>query len=151
MADYPDDGPYYEDIEVGDTLTFGSYEVSEAEIIEFATQYDPQRFHTDPEAAAQSFFGGLIASGWHTAAMTMRMLVDNHLSESRAMGAIGIDELRWPNPTRPGSTLSVTTEVLEKDMWAEGMGLVVSRSTTTDENDQTVMSMKGRILYQTRE
>jgi acyl dehydratase len=151
MPDYPDDGPYYEDLEVGDTLTFGSYEVSEEEIIDFATQYDPQSFHTDPEAAAESFFGGLIASGWHTAAMTMRLLVDNHLSESRAMGAIGIDDLRWPNPTRPGSTLSVTTEVLEKEMWAEGMGLVVSKSTTADENDRTVMSMKGRILYQTRE
>jgi len=105
---------YYEDIEVGDTREFGSYEVTESAVVEFAEQYDPQPFHTDPEAAADTHFGGLVASGWHTAAMTMRMLVDNVVDERAGLGARGVDELRWHRPVRPGDVLSVRTEVLDK-------------------------------------
>lgn len=105
---------YFEDIEVGQTREFGEYHVTEAEIIEFAEQYDPQTFHTDPEAATDSAFGGLIASGWHTAAICMRMIVDGFIQDRASMGARGVDELRWKQPVRPGDTLHLRTEVLDK-------------------------------------
>jgi acyl dehydratase len=142
---------YFEDLEVGDTREFGSYEVTKEEILEFAEQYDPQPFHVDGEQAEQSMFGGLIASGWHTGAMTMRMLVDNVMSESKATGAVGLDDLRWSQPVRPGDTLSVETEVLDKEPgYMPGLGLV--RSGTTVYADGTeVMSFVGLVLYEMRE
>jgi acyl dehydratase len=105
---------YFEDIAVGDTDEFGTYDVTEKEILEFAGQYDPQPFHTDPDAVAETIYGGLIASGWHTCAMTMRLLVDGHFADSAAMGARGVEKLRFPRPVRSGDSLSVRTEVLEK-------------------------------------
>jgi len=151
---------YYEDVEVGATREFGSYEVTEAEILEFARQYDPQSFHTDPEAAERSLFGGLVASGWHTAAMTMRMLVDGYLTESGAMGAIGVDELRWRNATRPGYVLRLETEVEGKEPWQPGLGVVrnrvrtladVSDGTDRADGDTEVMSMVGLLLFERRD
>jgi acyl dehydratase len=105
---------YYEDIEIGDTREFGAYEVTEEEIIEFAEQYDPQPFHTDPDAAVDTPFGELVASGWHTASMCMRMLVENIVEDRAGMGARGVDELRWKKPVRPGDTLHVRTEIVDK-------------------------------------
>ncbi|SER35260.1 MaoC family dehydratase [Natrinema salaciae] len=105
---------YFEDIEVGTVEEFGDYHVTEEEILEFAEQYDPQPFHTDEDAANESAFGELVASGWHTAAISMRMLVDNHLLEQAGMGGRGADELRWQQPVTPGDTLSLRTEVLDK-------------------------------------
>jgi acyl dehydratase len=105
---------YYEDIEVGETHEFGEYHVTQDEVIEFAEQYDPQPFHTDPEAAKDSAFGELVASGWHTAAICMRMLAEGPLTERASMGARGVDELRWRQPVRPGDTLHLRTEVLDK-------------------------------------
>ncbi|WP_246981882.1 MaoC family dehydratase [Halorientalis marina] len=144
-----DDRPYFEDIDIGETRSFGDYHVTEAEVLEFAEQYDPQPFHTDEEAARESMFGGLVASGWHTAAMTMRMLVDNYLNESRALGAVGVDELRWSQPVRPDETLSVETEVVDKEPWgdAQGMGVVHSRARTTNQEDTTKMTFVGLLLF----
>lgn len=105
---------YYEDIDIGDTHEFGEYRVTKAEIIEFAEQYDPQPFHTDEDAAEDSAFGELVASGWHTAAMCMRLLVDGPLQNRASMGARGVDELRWKRPVRPGDTLSIRSEVVDK-------------------------------------
>jgi acyl dehydratase len=105
---------YYEDIEVGETREFGEYHVTKAEILEFAERYDPQPFHTDEDAARESAFGELVASGWHTAAMCMRMLVDGPIQDRASMGARGVDELRWHRPVRPGDTLSIRTEVVDK-------------------------------------
>lgn len=112
----PQDMPmrYYEDIEVGETHEFGEYHVTKEEILEFAERYDPQSFHTDADAAEDSAFGELVASGWHTAAMCMRMLVDGPVSDRASMGARGVDELRWKRPVKPGDTLSIRTEVLDK-------------------------------------
>jgi acyl dehydratase len=140
---------YFEDIEVGETRTFGEREVTREEILEFAERYDPQPFHTDETAAADSMFDGLIASGWHTAAMTMELLVTNVFAESAATGAVGVDELRWPNPVRPGDTLSVQTEVIDTEPWSESLGLVRSR-TTTLAGEEEVMSMVGLVLYERR-
>lgn len=105
---------YFEDIEVGEVREFGQYDVTREEIMEFAEQYDPQPFHVDRKAAEESMFGGLVASGWHTASICMRILVENYLDTETSMGARGVDELRWHEPVRPGDTLSVRTEVIEK-------------------------------------
>ncbi|PSP90156.1 dehydratase [Halobacteriales archaeon QS_4_69_34] len=143
---------FFEDVAVGETREFGDRTVDREEMIEFAEQFDPQPFHVDEAAAEQSMFGGLIASGWHTAAMTMGLLVDNLMVESAATGAIGVDDLRWENPVRPGDTLSVRTEVLDKEPWGGGsLGLVRSGTTTLNQDDDTVMSMVGLVLYERRE
>jgi acyl dehydratase len=104
---------YFEDLEVGQQESFGTYEVTESEIVDFAERYDPQPMHVDPEAAGESMFGGLVASGWHTAAMCMRLLVEEYLADSAAMGSPGVDDLRWHEPVRPGDELTVEAEVLE--------------------------------------
>jgi acyl dehydratase len=142
---------YYEDLAVGDTEAFGSYEVTAEEITEFAGRYDPQPFHVDSEAAEASLFGGLIASGWHTGAICMRLLVDNQLNDSRAMGAIGVDDLRWPTAVRPGDTLRVETEVRDKEPWRPGIGLVHSGATVFNQGDETVMTMTGLVLFERRD
>ncbi|MBX0293810.1 MaoC family dehydratase [Haloarcula nitratireducens] len=141
---------YFEDLAVGDSATFGEYEVTREEITTFAGQYDPQPFHTDEDAAEGSMFGDLVASGWHTAAMTMRLLVDHRLSGTGAMGALGVDSLRWPTPVRPGDALSVRTEVVEKEVWDEARGRVATEVTTTTDADETVLSMIGQVLWQRR-
>ncbi|EMA49331.1 MULTISPECIES: MaoC family dehydratase [Halococcus] len=141
----------FEDVAVGETREFGSRDVTREEIVEFAGRYDPQPFHTDATAAGESMFGGLIASGWHTAAMTMELLVTNVFEGSAATGAVGVDELRWPNPVRPGDTLSVRTEVLDTESWSDRLGLVRSETTTENQDDETVMSMVGLVLYERRD
>jgi acyl dehydratase len=105
---------YYEDITVGETAALGSHEVAKADLIEFAERYDPQPFHVDEEAAADSVFGGLIASGWYSASVCMRLLVDGYLSATESMGAFGLDELRWPTPVRPGDVIEAEVEILDK-------------------------------------
>ena len=142
---------HFEDVSVGEVREFGSRDVTREEIVEFAGRYDPQPFHTDAAAAGESLFGGLIASGWHTAAMTMELLVTNVFKGSAATGAVGVDELRWPNPVRPGDTLSVRTEVLDTEPWSDRLGLVRSETTTHDQDDEEVLSMIGLVLYERHE
>ncbi|WP_459192556.1 MaoC family dehydratase [Halosimplex sp. J119] len=140
---------YFEDLSVGETAHFGSYEVTSEEITAFAERYDPQPFHTDPEAAADSPFGGLVASGWHTAAMTMRLLVENHLADAATRGALGVDELRWRRPVRPGDELVVRTEIVDKDDWDDDNGLV-SVAIEAEADGEEVLSMVGLVLYERR-
>lgn len=104
---------YLEDFQVGQTWTSESLVVSADEIREFAGRYDPQVFHLDEAAAAQTFFGGLAASGWHTAALTMRLVVRCEMQPAAGVIGAGVDELKWPNPTRPGDEIHVELEVLE--------------------------------------
>jgi acyl dehydratase len=104
---------YYEDITVGERVELGSHTVTKAEIREFAERYDPQPIHVDEAAAAESVYGGLIASGWHTAAVCMRLLAEGFLNETESMGSPGLDELRWLAPVRPGDTLSASVEILD--------------------------------------
>lgn len=132
---------YFEDIEVGETAEFGHYEVSRDEIVEFAENYDPQPFHIDEAAAEESMFGGLIASGWHTASMCMRMLVENYIDAETSMGARGVDELRWHEPVRPGDVLSVRTEILEKRPSGDPRrGHVKIRVEGINDDDETIIS-----------
>ncbi|WP_129116535.1 MaoC family dehydratase [Halegenticoccus tardaugens] len=142
---------FYEDIEPGDVAEFGEYEVTEAEIVDFAERYDPQWFHVDPERAAEeSMYGGLIASGWHTTAMTMRMLVDHHFAEAASLGAKGIEEIRWRRPVRPGDVLSVRAEVLDKEPERPDRGLVRNRTETRRDDGEVVLSMVSLVMYARR-
>jgi len=139
---------YYEDVEVGAVETYGDYEVTREEVLSFAEQYDPQWFHTDPDRAAEeSPYGGVIASGWHTAAMTMRLLVEGTLADAATVGAKGVDELRWLVPVRPGDTLSIENEVLEKVPERSERGLVRARTRTYNRDDEAVFSMIGNVMY----
>jgi acyl dehydratase len=143
---------FFEDLAVGDTFELGTYEVTEAEIREFAEQYDPQWFHTDPERAREeSMYGGLIASGWHTAAMTMRLLVDGFFADAASLGAKGVDDLRWRRPVRPGDALSVTVEVVDRDAETAERGLVRLSVLTRNDAEETVCSMTADTLFARRD
>ncbi|WP_049926990.1 MaoC family dehydratase [Halopiger goleimassiliensis] len=133
---------YYEDIEIGETSESGEYEVTKDEILEFAERYDPQPFHTDEEAAADSAFGELVASGWHTSSICMRLLVDGILDDQASMGARGVDELRWHRPVTPGDRLTVRTEVLDKRVSESDptRGHVRSRLEGYNQDDDLVIS-----------
>jgi acyl dehydratase len=108
---------YYEDLAIGDTYETGGYTVTKAEIIDFAEQFDPQPFHVDEEAAAESMFGGLVASGLHTLCLSVRLFVTEFVGGEAGlanMGGLGMDDLRWHEPVRPGDTLHVRIEVTDK-------------------------------------
>lgn len=143
---------YFEDFVVGASIELGSVEVTEAEIIEFARQYDPQRFHVDPEAAKDSPFGGLIASGWHTCALYMRLLADGLLLDSSSQGSSGMEELRWLAPVRPGDTLTARYTVLDaqRSSTKPRRGTVTFRSEMVNQDDVVVLRMVGRGQYGTR-
>lgn len=135
---------YFEDIEPGAKSAFGRYEVTREEVIEFATKYDPQPFHLSDEAAAKTHFGKLAASGWHTTAMMMRMLVDNMSAIQQAgLGSPGLDELRWLTPVYPGDILRVETEVLDKrpSRSRADMGSFRSKATIYNQDDIAVMTV----------
>lgn len=136
---------YLEDFEPGSVHAAGSVQVSEAAILEFATRYDPQPFHVDAEAAQATIYGGLIASGWHTVALTMRLLVDHVFSGAASMGSPGIDEVRWPRPVRPGDTLSPRVTVLETRVSRSrpDRGVIRYRVDVDNQDGEPVMSMVG--------
>ena len=148
----PIDDRYFEDYVPGSVHQFGSIAVSEAEILEFGRRYDPQSFHTDQDAARQSPFGGIIASGWHTAAMMMRMVVDQYLSHVASLASPGLDELRWTQPVRPGDTLSVRATVLETRASASkpDRGLVRTLFEVLNQRGEVVMSVKAMNMLKLR-
>ena len=143
---------WFEDFAVGDTATFGGHEVTEQEIIRFATEYDPQPFHTDPAAARDSIFGGLIASGWNTAAIMMRALVDHYVSAESSLGSPGIDELRWTQPVRPGDRLRVRVTVTETipSRSKPDRGVVRAFTEVLNQRDEVVMTMQGMTMHRRR-
>jgi len=136
---------WFEDYRPGLVLEFGSAAVDEAEVIEFARRFDPQPFHVDAEAAAQGSFGGLIASGWHTGSLMMRLLVEHYLSPVASLGSPGIDELRWLAPVRPGDTLSVRVTILEtrRSQSKPDRGLVRALMEVLNQRGEVVMSMRA--------
>ena len=143
---------YFEDYPPGAVFTAGSIVVSEAEIIEFASKYDPQPMHTDPEAASRGQFAGLIASGWHTGAMMMRLFADNFLSPASSIASPGLDELRWLKPVRPGDVLSLRVAILEarRSRSRAGQGIVRSFVEVLNQRGESVMSMKPISLIRCR-
>ena len=143
---------YFEDYTPGLVIEFGSYPVSADEIIAFARLYDPQFFHTDPEAAKQSIFGGLVASGWHVGSMTMRMIVDERISGPSALASAGMEELRFLKPVRPGDALRARLTVLDAKPSASkpDRGVVRQRVETLNQAGEVVMSAVHFVLYRKR-
>ena len=143
---------YWEDFEVGSVREFGQTPVSREAVLAFASQFDPQPFHLDDAAAEASLFGRLSASGWHTCAMTMRMMCDDYLLESASLGSPGIDNLRWLSPVYPGDTLRVRLHVLEARPMASrpGVGLVRSRWEVLNQQATVVMTMEGWGMFRRR-
>lgn len=145
---------YFEDIAVGHKQSFGSYRVTREEVIAFASKYDAQPFHLDDAAAARTHFGRLSASGWHTCAMTMAMMVENMKSREQAgLGSPGVEDLRWLKPVYPGDTLRCETEVIEKrrSQSRPEMGLFKSRATVFNQRDEAVLAMTSVGLIAVRE
>jgi acyl dehydratase len=135
---------YFEDYVAGEVFEYGQIPVTADGIVEFARRFDPQDMHVDPEAAARGRFGGLIASGWHTAAMMMRLFADNFLSKVASLGSPGIDELRWLQPVRPGDALRIRVTVLETapSRSRPDRGMVRTLVEVLNQKDEAVMSLK---------
>ena len=140
---------FFEDFAVGQRFELGATSASQAEMIAFARQFDPQSFHLDPEAAAAGPFGGLVASGWHTAGLTMRLMVDRFLSPAYALGSPGIDELRFPAPYRPGHqlTVSLTIEQLIESRSKPDRGIVKQRVEVLEDEGSVVFSMLATAFW----
>ena len=148
----PIDQRYFEDYTVGSTYEFGTVTVDETEAITFARAFDPQPMHIDPVAAAQGPFGGLIASGWHTVALMMRLYVDNYLSSVASLVSPGIDELRWLEPVRPGDTLRirVTISDSQRSRSKPDRGMVRTLIEVLNQRGEIVSSMRAMNLLRCR-
>lgn len=143
---------YWEDFKVGERIGLGSKRVTREEIVDFATRYDPQPFHVDEVAAKNSIYGGLIASGWHTGAMVMRMMCDAYLLEAASMGSPGVDSLKWLKPVRPGDRITTYRTTIESRVSKSRprMGIVKFFWEVINQNDELVMSMEGYGLFARR-
>ena len=148
----PIDQRYFEDYHPGSMHEYGAITVDEAEIIAFARKFDPQDFHVDPEAAARGPFGGLIASGWHTASLMMRLLADHYLSRVASLGSPGIDELRWTQPVRPGDALSIRVTVLDakRSRSKPDRGIVQTSIEVLNQRGEIVATVKAINLLRCR-
>ena len=148
LLNIPAEERYFEDYIAGSVYEFGAVTVEEKEIIEYATRYDPQIFHTDPEAARATQFGSIVASGWHTAGMAMRLLVDNYLPRGTSLGSPGVDELRWYKPVRPGDVLSVRVTILgtRRSESKSDRGIVRSFVEILNQKHDVVTSWKGMVV-----
>jgi acyl dehydratase len=144
---------YLEDFPVGVRRELGSKFVDEEEVIRFAREFDPQPFHIDKAAAAEGFYGGVIASGWHTCSMTMRIMVDRYLIDTAALGSPGIDELRWLRPVRPGDTLTVYSTVQEvvHSKSKPDRGIISTLTEVENQSGELVLTMRGKTMMKKRE
>ncbi|MDI3384938.1 MaoC family dehydratase [Streptomyces sp. B-S-A8] len=148
----PVDDRYYEDYVPGATYTFGRITLSEEEIVGFARRFDPQSFHTEPEAAGHGPFKGLIASGWHTTAVMMRLYADHFVSGVASLGSPGVDELRWVRPVRPGDALAIRTTILDARVSRSkpDRGLVHTRIEVLNQRDEPVLTVTAVNLFRRR-
>jgi acyl dehydratase len=145
-------GLYLEDFAVGQTFASGRLRVDEERIKSFAAEFDPQPFHLDAAAARGTIFRGLAASGWHTAALTMRLLVDSELKPAGGIVGAGFDELKWPRPVRPGDQLRVESEILEvrPSKSRPEQGLIKVRTTTFNQDGEAVQISVGNLVVPRR-
>ena len=143
---------HLDDFKSGQVYELGSETVSRDEILEFAKRYDPQPFHVDDAAAGDSIFGGLIASGWHTCSLTMRLMVDNLLSRSASLGSPGVNQIRWLLPVRPGDTLTARAKVLAvtPSNSKPDRGTVELQYEVRNQDDQPVIAMQGISMFRRR-
>lgn len=148
----PIDQRYFEDYIVGSVFEYGPVLVSEAEIIDFAKRFDPQEMHIDPQGAALGPFKGLIASGWHTIGLVMRLFVDHFLSSVASLASPGIDELRWLKPVRPGDQLRLRVSILEtrRSRSKPDRGIVISLMEVINQNGEIVASLRPMNLLALR-
>jgi acyl dehydratase len=140
---------YWEDFVPGRVFETATRTLSQEDILRFAREYDPQTYHTDAEAARRSPYGGLIASGWQTAAVGMRLMCDSYLLEASCVGSPGLDELRWTKPVRPGDTLRMRSTVIEATPSGKqpNRGTVLFHWEILNQNDEVALSMRGRQLF----
>jgi acyl dehydratase len=140
---------WWEDFRVGDSAEMGRHTFTEEEILRFGREFDPQPFHADPAAAERTAFGGLIASGWHTCAIGMRLMVESYLSSTVSLGSPGIDNVRWLKPVRPGDTLVYRRTVMESraSTSRKGVGLVKHRWEAVNQAGELVLTMEGWGLF----
>jgi acyl dehydratase len=143
---------YFEDFRPGEVIEFGDYLVTEEEIVDFARRYDPQPFHVDRKAAAESIYGGLIASGWMTGSIMMRLLVDHFIAPASSMGSPGVDEVRWSRPVRPGDRLHVRVTIVDtkRSQSKPDRGIVQVQQEMINQQGDTVMSLRGMSLAKCR-
>jgi acyl dehydratase len=144
---------YFEDFTPGQVIELGSHTITRDEILAFAKQFDPQPFHLDDEAAKKTIYGGLIASGWHTGSLMMRLLFDGLVKDTVSLGSPGVDELRWVKPVRPGDTLSARITVLEcvPSRSKPDRGIVRSVVELRNQHGEVVVTSKGLSLFGRRE
>jgi acyl dehydratase len=140
---------WWEDFKVGERSAMGSHTFSAEEIVAFGRQFDPQPFHIDPQAARHSPFGGLIASGWHTCAVGMRLMVEQYIGRTVSLGSPGIEDIRWLKPVRAGDTLTYSRTVTESRASATraGVGLVKHRWEAVNQAGEAVLTMEGWGMY----
>lgn len=143
---------YWEDLEVGSTCELGSVSPTREQILDFARQFDPQPFHLDDAAAEASVFGRLCASGWHTCAMAMRLMVDNFLSQAAALGSPGLESLKWTKPVYPGDVLSLRHRVIDRRPMASRphVGLVRTVWEMHNQHGEQVLHMEGWGMFRRR-
>lgn len=143
---------FFEDYTVGEVVEFGDYLVTEKEIISFAESYDPQPFHTDPIAAKQSNFGGIISSGWMTAAIVMRLFCDHFIPQQSAMGSPGIDSLQWMLPVRPNDRLHARATILStvQSKSKPDRGVIGLRQEAINQDGEVVLSFDGKAMFKLR-
>jgi acyl dehydratase len=143
---------YLDDLHVGDRFGSGTFEVTEQDIVEFAEDFDPQPFHLDLDAAKRSVFRGLAASGWHTAAMSMKLFVTGELHLAGGSIGLGVDGLEWPRPVRPGDTLRLETEIVEvrPSRSKPDRGIIRIRNVTTNQNGDVVQTFLASVLVRCR-
>jgi acyl dehydratase len=139
----PIEDRWFEDYQPGAVYEFGYATLTADELVDFATRFDPQPMHVDPVYAAAGPFGGLIASGWHTAGLTMRLLADNYLSKVASLASPGVDELRWPHPVRPGDVLRLRVEVVEarESRSKPDRGVLRTKAELLNQDDVVVLSL----------
>ena len=139
---------YFEDIKPGDVIELGARTITKERILAFAREFDPQPFHTDEEAAKRSIYGGLLASGWHTGSLLMRILYDGLLHDAASLGSPGIDELRWLEPVRPGDTLAGRMTILEAipSRSKPDRGIIRSLIEMRNQHGAVVVSIRGLSL-----
>jgi acyl dehydratase len=143
---------YLDDLHVGDRFGSGAIEVTEESVIAFARDFDPQQFHLDVKAAKESIFKGLAASGWHTAAMSMKLFVTGELRLAGGSIGLGVDELRWPKPVRPGDVLRLETEILDvrASRSKPDRGIIRIRNVTTNQRREVVQTFTAFVMVRRR-
>jgi acyl dehydratase len=143
----------FEDFKIGDVYELGNYKVTEEEIISFAKQYDPQVYHINSVKALETSFNGLVASGWLTAAICMRLICESFVMKSNCRGSPGVDKLSWKLPVRPGDEITGTNEIIETRLSSKGkpQGTVTSRVIMSNQNKEIVMTMISHGIFFTRD